>query len=321
MDSLLNALLRPLRRRIVKTARYDRLRAQLDALLEAQHERASALEHNRQPTAAGIVFSRDRALQLDGLLRSYAACVDSAAPLHLQYSCSSDAHAAAYREVVSRAGVAVTTARREEHFRQDLLNTLEHLEDETVFFLVDDIVFTRRFNLATLTSLPLDTCVPSMRLGGQLTYCYTRSAEQPLPAFGRVQSADTSLLSWRWADGEMNWGYPLSLDGHLFSRVELLRLMQSLTFTAPNSLESALQKHAALYRNRLGVCFEQSVLMNMPINRVQTEYDNHSADVTADSLLQAWQAGRQLDIGQYRDYRNKGAHEECELHLQDREDA
>ena len=59
-----------------------------------------------------VVFSRDRAAQLDAFLRSYADNVDPVGEVQALYSVSSPRHAAAYAEVFALHPFAVPRAER-----------------------------------------------------------------------------------------------------------------------------------------------------------------------------------------------------------------
>lgn len=90
---------------------------------------------------------------------------------------------------------------------------------------------------------------------------------------------------------------PLSVDGNVFDRKEILAILKRVSFKAPNSLEKALGPYRFLYRFRRGLCREQPTLVNLALNGVQTEGFNFPhGECSAQELLQAWQSGMMLDL-------------------------
>jgi hypothetical protein len=209
----------------------------------------------------------------------------------------------------------------ERSFREDLLALLDAVAAPRVFFLVDDIVFVREVDFAPLVRLDPRRFVPSLRLGAHLRRCYTFDRDQPLPPFCDGAFAGSDLLAWRWADGVLDWGYPLSVDGHLFSTAEMRVLARSVPFSAPNSFEAALQPHARRFRRRLGVCHREARLVNVPCNKVQREIENRAGTVDVADLLAIWRSGRRLDHRRLRGLVNESVHQEVELSFVPRGDA
>ena len=252
-------------------------------------------------TCAGVVFSKDRAMQLHALIRSYVRHVAAPRPpLTLLYRASTPAHAKAYEEaidLVRRENAALELEAREESalgFRGTLLSTLERIEASCVFCLVDDDLFIRPLDFSVFGSHDLRTTVPSLRLGRHITHAYVDNRDYAVPA---LTPAVGGLLRWQWAAGEGTWNYPMSVDGNLFDRGELLAMARFLAFHGPNSFETGLVRaFGPLFSLRAGVCFEQARLVNIPWNCVQQEVANRCGSLTEAELLRRWQAGECLDI-------------------------
>ncbi len=227
----------------------------------------------------------------------------SSAPLQVIHVATTAAHARAYEEVARLtwdARVSFVT-QPPGTVLQPLLDTLlASIATRRVFFLVDDIVFTEPVDLALLGRMATPACVPSLRLGRNLSWSYTTAKVQPLPRFREVTvsgsaGARTRLLAWRWIAGELDWGYPLSLDGNIFQTNEIRGLMKGIAYTSPNTLEAELQRYRRLFSLRWGVCFPKSRLVNLPINRVQSDVPNIHGDIHQDDLLALWETGVMMD--------------------------
>ncbi len=268
-----------------------------------------------EPTAEGIVFSKDRALQLHALLSSYFEQVDHPVPLHILYTASSERHAQAYRELFEMFADRIQTLVREVSFRSDLLDILHRVRSAKVLFLVDDIVFTRPVAMADFLRFSTRRFVPSLRLGEHLRYSYTMQREQPLPPFvsGPVEEPDKRC--WVWDAGVLDWNYPLSVDGHLFATGEILALAERCSFRNPNSFENELQRYRPLFLPRFGVCYAEARIMNLPLNRVQTQNRNVCGDVHQDLLLDWWFQGKRIDYRKLYGFSNRSAHQEVTVEL------
>lgn len=266
----------------------------------------------------GVVFSMDRALQLHALLGSYQDLVSSRVKLIVIYRASSEAHEKAYQEVFREFTglVDVRCQTRRQDFKSLLVNVLSDNNAGKIFFLVDDNMFIERLNLAYFEQQASAYSVPSLRMGQNLVRSYTLQRSQAVPRLSLLDiAANEPLHVWRWKNGELDWSYPLSVDGHFFQRIEILALARTLDFDSPNRFEEQLQKFYEAFSWRLGVCFSKSRLINIPYNRVQTDVENLHGAVHQDDMLRMWQEGYRIDRESYYGIVNESAHQELPLRL------
>ncbi len=47
-------------------------------------------------------------------------------------------------------------------------------------------------------------------------------------------------MTWRWREAGGDWGYPMSLDAHIFRTGHLSRFIMELKYHNPNTLEGSL---------------------------------------------------------------------------------
>jgi hypothetical protein len=267
---------------------------------------------------ACIVFSKDRALQLHALLSSYFEKVSSPPPVHILYQTSTAAHQKAYEDVMALlagAQAVFVKQRSDRSFREDVLELLRSRQSEKVFFLMDDIVFTEDVDMDDFVKFSADEFIPTLRMGTNLSECFMLQKEQPQPQFLPCLSAEPDKIVWRWDQGIYDWGYPLSLDGHLFSTREITVMTHFIDFRAPNSYESNLQRFNGLFLPRSGVGYRKSKIVNIACNRVQTENDNICGDVHQDDLLEQWHKGFQMDYQRLYGFLNKSAHQDIAFDL------
>ncbi|WP_114778919.1 hypothetical protein [Botryobacter ruber] len=285
--------------------------ATLEKLVNYRNAIAQPIEEGT--TVSIIIFSKDRAIQLHALLSSFFELVTGQATIRVLYTVSDAAHGHAYEQVAALFRNHPVTFEKENSFRKDLLKLLDTINTEKLFFLVDDIVFTEPFDLTEFVKFNPDYFVPTLRLGLNLNFSYTLQQRQPLPSFRTHMAAGSEWLMWQWKDGALDWGYPLSVDGHLFRTAEIKIIIQNCQFRAPNSLEEALQDYMPVYAERLGIACKKSLIMNIPCNKVQLENNNIAGNLSSQELLLQWQAGFQLDFRKLRHFKNTSAHQEVEL--------
>jgi hypothetical protein len=217
-----------------------------------------------------VVFSRDRAAQLDLCLRSIetnASWIDRTTVI---FRPTSDAHRDGYELVKTRHRDA--RFMEERGFQGQVLDALKH--GEFVMFVCDDDVFYGRIEKPTPTPdviLNLDprvVCV-STRLGANTTRCYSLRTDQQVPDDG-----NPTVMHWRWRDAHYDFAYPGSLDGHVFRADELTILISAtgwdheIKWSCPNELEDHLHRAVQSSLLPLMACYRQSLLVGVPVNRV-----------------------------------------------------
>lgn len=256
------------------------------------------------PGATGIVFSRDRAMQLHAFLSSWFACAVSPCPLRVLHAASTPEHAESYAELAaSWAGRVEFHA--ETDFRADLLRLVALDTAPRIVFFTDDGMFLDPFDMDEAVRWNPRTHVFSLIHGRALRRCFVLDRDQALPPFRTPPRGGEELLCWKWGDGEPgDWSYPLSLDGHVLGRQELSVLLEHAAFRSPNTLEMALQAWAPLFLVREGLSFPRERLVNIPCNTVQTDCRNKETGLhSADDLLRRWQAGERIEHEVFRGLR------------------
>ena len=265
-----------------------------------------------------IVFSKDRALQLHALLSSYLEKFSPIAPVHILYHTSTAEHGAAYDELIKLfpdKPFYFSKQKSGDSFRDDLISTLQRTDCNKLCFLVDDMILTERIGIDRLMQFNSNEFVVSLRMGTNLKTAYTLGKKQPLPSFLSHSAVPADLLCWRWEDGAYDWGYPASVDGHIFSSDEITDMIKLVSFNAPNSLEESLRVFTKIFFQRYGISFQKSCVLNIPCNKVQLENTNTYGDIHQDSLLKQWQNGYQMNYKKLYGFKNESAHQEIPIEL------
>ena len=240
-----------------------------------------------------IIFSKDRAAQLDLLLRSMPDFDE----VYVIWTASDNKFAAGYDMLDFRGAMSV---RQSQDFKDDVVWYADSPNEYTMF-LTDDDVFLRDF---VMPVIPDNVACLSLRLNPRMDYCYTLNRKQAPP---KMQPGN--IWNWRLADAD--YGYPMSLDGHIFRTADILPLLEKLDYHDPNSLEAALARNPI---NRpLMMCFDKSVIVNNPINRVQDTIKNRHGNVSAEWLNEQFLAGRRIKLEPFIGIEPKSCHVELPI--------
>ena len=151
-------------------------------------------------------------------------------------------------------------------------------------------------------------CV-SLRMCRRYDYCYTMDIPTPPPRLDRHRR-------WKWRKSKGDWGYPMSLDGHVFRYADVLPILRQIDFRTPNTLENELARNPLVHRPRM-VCYEEAVVINLPVNIVQADWANragetHGADTAR--MNREYLAGRRVDLAPIYALRaNRSCHHEMPI--------
>jgi len=302
-----------------------------------------------------IVFSRDRAMQLDATLRSFFIhCRDAQhTDLTIIYRASSPSRARQYLQLREQwATINNMCFVEQQQFRNDVLSALTRHDHSAlarlsvrclsifrrqrrnflfrwlrqqvpghVLFLVDDCVFVSEFALLevvdTLSARPAALGY-SLRLGRNTTCCYPLARAQELPAFEQITP---QRLSYVWGTADADFAYPLEVSSSVYRRADLLPLLYRLPFQNPNQLEKAMAFSAVnfkLSRPDL-LCFDTSVAFCNPLNKVQSEYDNRveqSGRYSVDALARLFDDGYRIKVDHYSGFVSSACHQEVDLQFE-----
>lgn len=255
-----------------------------------------------------VVFSKDRAMQLDLFIRSFNRFVARSDRCTVQviYTYSNETFRHGYERLIARSAPNIRF-HLEGDFKADVLRCVDPACPHTVFF-VDDNVFKRPFDFhdgqMDLFNRSPDTLCRSLRLHPRLTYCHPMQKDLTPPEF-----MDQNVFSWKEQDGD--YGYPMSLDGHIFRTGQIREMLERFDYANPNTLESLLAK-SPLSAPKM-VCYDDSVILNIPMNRVQNVFDNVHGAVDAVGLNEQFLSGKMLDLEKLCGFQNTSCHQEIDV--------
>lgn len=282
----------------------------------------SVLNLSAQDLADMVIFSFDRPLQLYALLESVDKYMTSVGEIVVVYRASNENFSNAY-ELVHKTFDKVAFLKQGSNPKKDFQSLTLHATFDTaneyVIFAVDDIVVKDFVDLSECIKYLKKTKAYGfyLRLGKNITYCYMQRCAQSVPPLNQV-SAD--VFSWRFSQASRDWGYPNTVDMTVYCKKSIHFALTSRGYSNPNLLETYWAFQAGSVRNRLGLCYQNSKVVNLPLNRVQTVWaGNRNMNLyTPQELLDVFNDNKKIDIDDLFQVNNKGPHMEYEPRFVDK---
>jgi len=269
-----------------------------------------------------IVFSKDRAAQLDLLLTSLAVHNNLFKKPKVIYRTSNIEYEKGY-DIIRKYNTA--HFQKEQNFYRDVMESVKRC-GRLFCFMVDDQIWLRSGPTYLQVKQHMDAhpqavCL-SCRLGRNTTYQYQTQRHIELPEFMEVGP----FLLWdrNTCPHRTNFNYPLSVDAHIFRRDEILTLLEQIRFQQPNQLEGRLQ--ARRFVNHVGpmmLCPQKSLIVNAVVNRVQDVCANrvgNRPEYKADVMNNRFLSGDRLDLDRTNLKNIAGCHQEIDLQWASRRD-
>lgn len=289
----------------------------------------------------GIVFSKDRALQLDAALRSFFLnCLDpDNISLRVIYTASSDLFLGQYKDLrLAYSENSHVCFIQQKNFEQDVYSAFDvagsrlirlvenisaprrfkHALHKFVLFLVDDNIFIRKLRLSEIIQAleqEKNALGFSLQMGTNINYCYPLDISLKFPNTILIFN---DVIKYRWPDAGDGLNYPLEVSSSIYRINEISNLLVKLHFTNPNTLEAQMAAKANEYcvSHPYLLCYKYSVTFCNPVNKVQDIYDNKAGDdpvYSADHLAQLFNDGYRIDIQKYQNMVPRSCHQEVEI--------
>lgn len=225
-----------------------------------------------------IVFSKDRACQLDMLLRSIDCFAgDLYSKVHVIYCWTGKEYEDGYGLLKERVDRVIWHDESGKGFDTVLRSCLESVESEHVGFLVDDAFFFQAVEREDVRRAfdEANADIFSVRLGKNIIVqdLYSSHYLIDIPQF---DASVEGVLFWEWNSLRpyTDFAYPASLDGNVFRTEIVVERLRQLPFLMnPNVFEAWLAGAPQILGSRMA-CLPHSALITCPINRVQDTYDN-----------------------------------------------
>lgn len=246
-----------------------------------------------------IIFSKDRAMQLDGFLASYFENVENYSEIKVLYHVSNEAHKKSYIDLQKIYENFPVEFIQETNFRANLIDALEKSSEDRLIFYVDDMLFSQKIDYNWLKNInPLNDIVCLSR-GKDLNYSTVLAKKLEVPSFNKI-SENLYRFKWNEISEFSDWTYPIGVSGYMFSRLEITAMIKATKFKAPNSLEHNLQQFLPYFIMRGGICLENVATPCVHTNLTQTEgYNNILGHYSLEELLDLWNINKRINYSEF----------------------
>lgn len=257
-----------------------------------------------------IIFSKDRPAQLDLLLRSMEKYFKEykTNQIYILYTYSNNDFKLGYQHLIDNKEDLNLHFIKEKKFKEDLNNIIKNTPPKDfILFFTDDDVFKESFSFndpeVNAFKKDINVVTLSLRLHPNLTHCYTAKIKHKIPIFEKYNK-------YRWEEYNGDYGYPMSIDGHIFRINDIYNYIVNMNYSNPNTFEGGLAKQKA---RPFIMCYEKSKILNIPINRVQNVNKNRAGNISTNWLNQQWLSGKEIKMENIDGLDNISCHQEINL--------
>lgn len=257
------------------------------------------------------IFSKDRACQLDTLINSikYYWKGYEKVTFNVVYNYSTFKFKEGYNKCATlHKHFNFIDEKNYSSFKEAMLKNIRW-NDDYIMFLVDDIIFKDYFSVDDKIfgefSKNDNILTLSTRLGRNISFNYTNN--KPLP---KNPMNESNIWNWKDVIHDPYWGYIFSLDGNVYKLPFLLPFLVSKEYTNPNRLEEAFYDKP--FTEEFSICYDKSILMNIPSNRVQSICNNKHMGSDVNKLNEMYLSGLKINFLKYKEYYNKSCHIELD---------
>jgi len=227
-----------------------------------------------------LIFSKDRACQLDLLLTSIEDNFKEINNVKIVCKGSDDNFIKGYMKLFEKypehSWFPETT------LIEDIKNIVNHFEEEFAMTLVDDEIVIRDHSIKPLVDVLKsyeNIHCASIRLGTNIgNYCYTADLYCDIPEFDVMRLGEDSVYKWDWTkgDGRVDWYYPSCINSHIYRTSFLKHWMNQIRRGNVNDTEGMLNSNRGEFKHHM-ICMKKSKTINIANNLTQTGYNRHSS--------------------------------------------
>lgn len=266
-----------------------------------------------------IIISKDRAMQLDLLLRSADKfCGDLFTETIVVYNTSTPKFQEGY-DKIQRLWPSVKLI-QESNFEPAYRNAVEESLHPILCILCDDCLFYRKVsdhNDEIRRIIARDDVFSFiLGIGGDSRYSGTTGKWYKMPEFQQ----DGNILTWEWKTADRGeFQCPFMFAANFYKKENYVPCLE-VQFASPSSLESSLQHTwQKLKKNKitdLCACLPYQALVHSLNNRVQDEFKNPAGNkfpFTSEELNSAYLSGKIVDLDALDFSEINGLHTEIDL--------
>jgi len=241
-----------------------------------------------------LIFSKDRACQLELLLHSIGDNFKELGIVSIIYKASNNKYSGAYDILISEYPKHNWIL--ENNLVCDMKSVVNSFTTPSSLILVDDEIVINDFDINYLDDVSDDVHCISLRLNPNITYSHTSNVDSPRPN-NFICGADLNSWDWSEADNCSDWGYPSCINSHLY-RTEFLKYwVNNMSYHSVNNFEAIWNTHRHNFRPIM-CCFNESKTISIANNLTQTEYNNrhnNNEEYSLENLNNKFLEGHRID--------------------------
>ena len=120
---------------------------------------------------------------------------------------------------------------------------------------------------------------------------------------------ENNTFYWRGQDGD--YGYPMSVDGHIFRTKELYPILRGGKYANPTNFENFLVINSL--RAPKMMCYDESIIVNNPCNRASGTAGNIHGSIDLSELNTYFLEGKLISLDNVDGIQNVACHQEIEI--------
>lgn len=269
-----------------------------------------------------VIFSKNRAARLDLCLSSLLLNCNIFKKIIVIYDYyEQDEYS--YRKLISdyRDCKHIIFRREVLKLNEEFVYACNNLENPYVSFITDDTVFYRYCDIQAEDIVKVfdgKTMTFSLRLGLNTIIQDYRTGEEQQPLFNTVE-LDKDIIKWNYTKYYplMNYGYPISLDGHIYERDEIQKLIECIAINNLRDFEGklCLSQRDLYNRRKPNMCsLKHSVCVNIPVeSSLGGLHHSNNLGTSTETELINYSKGMTLDLSS-GDFSNiQGCHQEVRI--------
>ena len=267
-----------------------------------------------------IIFSYKRPMQLYALLESLEEYVQGLHKIFVLYRADDERYEQSYKAVNNKFENVIFIRQSfdpKTDFQPLVVECLETSTSDYIMFATDDDLVLNKISIKECIKALQKTHAYGfyLRLGKNLNQSYMANSPQAVP---NLITIDSTIYAWRIEPSHYNtlfdWVYPNTVDMTIYPKEKIISTLQNLTFSNPNTFEGNWAQKAHHEQSKIGLCFEQSKIVNIPANRIQDVSPiNNSMEKDPQELLELFEKGYKIDRKPFHQWQNSSAHAECEF--------
>ena len=191
-----------------------------------------------------LIWSKDRACQLDLLLRSININLPVLGNIHILYMSSNSFFEEGYKKIINKFPNIIF--HKEKNFKQDNIDIFNTFSSDYSLNFVDDDVVINFISLEEISKIIAR--IPnskieaiSLRLDINMIYNHPQSRFYPLPNF--IETEPFLLWDWSIMESMNEWGYPCSISSYIYRMEHMKHYIRDLKYDFPGGLEGQMSKN------------------------------------------------------------------------------